>query len=204
MPARRKSRQRALQVLFLWDVRKLSIDEAVQNFYSSLYGAEVEEDTGEDPVDASSVADPFMENLARGTAAHFAEIDELILKRAANWRLERMPNVDRNILRLAIYEMKELKTPPPVVIDEALELARRYSEEDAVPFLNGVLDSVRKLILPDAPIAPNAAEPVAEAPAPEVPTPVAATPATPSAELPPQATRTPSAPIVPPLARRND
>ena len=65
-----------------------------------------------------------------------------------------MPIVDRNVLRLAIYEMKELKTPPAVVIDEALELARRYSETDAVPFVNGVLDSVRKLILPESEAKP--------------------------------------------------
>jgi N utilization substance protein B len=149
MPARRRSRQRALQVLFLWDVRKLPIEEALQTFYSSLYCAEMEEDTGEDnahPIEP----DPFMEALARGTASQSSEIDALILQRAENWRLERMPNVDRNILRLAIYEMQQADTPPPVVIDEALELTRRYSEEEAIPFINGVLDSVRKLIFPDA------------------------------------------------------
>src|SRR5271157_4433736 len=123
MPARRRSRQRALQVLFLWDLRKLPIEEALQTFYSSLYYAEMEEDTGEDnapPIEP----DPFMESLARGVAGHSAELDALILQRAENWRLERMPNVDRNILRLAIYEMKALDTPPAVVIDEALELTR--------------------------------------------------------------------------------
>ena len=60
-----------------------------------------------------------------------------------------MPIVDRNILRMAIYEMKTLGTPPAVVIDEALELARRYSEEEAVPFVNGVLDAIRKIIFPE-------------------------------------------------------
>lgn len=153
MPARRRSRQRALQILFFWDVRKLPIDEAVTTFYSSLYGAELEEDTGDD-YPAPTEPDMFMESLARGTAAQFEAIDQLILKRAENWRLERMPNVDRNILRMAIYEMKDLKTPPAVVIDEALELARRYSEADAVPFLNGVLDSIRKIILPESDVKP--------------------------------------------------
>jgi N utilization substance protein B len=147
MPARRRSRQRALQILFLWDVRKLSINEAVETFYSSLYSAESEEDTGLD-CEQPETPDAFMESLARGTAEHSREIDELIVKRSENWRPERMPNVDRNILRMAIYEMKEEKTPPAVVIDEALELARRYSEEDAVPFINGVLDGVRKLVFP--------------------------------------------------------
>jgi len=139
--------------LFFWDIRKLPIDEAVSIFYRSLYGAEQEEETGDD-YPAPDEPDLFMESLARGTATQFAEIDQLILKRAENWRLERMPNVDRNILRMAIYEMKELKTPPAVVIDEALELARRYSEVDAVPFLNGVLDSIRKIILPESNVKP--------------------------------------------------
>ena len=153
MPARRKSRQRALQVLFLWDLRKLPIDEAIRTFCNSLYSAEQEEETGqENPPPAGP--DVFLETLARGAASHAAEIDALILQRSENWRLERMPVVDRNILRLAIYEMKELDTPAPVVIDEALELTRRYSGEDAVPFVNGVLDSVRKLILPDSAVTP--------------------------------------------------
>jgi len=152
MPARRRSRQRALQILFLWDARSLPIDEALQTFYHSLYFAEMEEDTGEDSVPPME-PDPFMEALARGAAGLAGEIDALILRCSENWRLERMPFVDRNILRLAIYEMKETDTPPPVVIDEALELARRYSEEDAVPFINGVLDSVRKLIFPDSTVA---------------------------------------------------
>lgn len=154
MPARRKSRQRALQVLFLWDLRKLPVDEALQTFYASLFSAEFEEETGEDKPSPAE-PDVFLETLARGASSQAAEIDALILQRSENWRLERMPVVDRNILRLAIYEMKELDTPPPVVIDEALELTRRYSGEDAIPFVNGVLDSVRKLILPDAPPPPH-------------------------------------------------
>jgi N utilization substance protein B len=155
MPARRRSRQRALQILFFWDARKLDIDEAIATFYSSLYGAEQEEDTGDD-YPAPEDPDLFMESLARGTVANSEEIDQLILKRAENWRLERMPIVDRNVLRMAIYEMRDLKTPPAVVIDEALELARRYSEADAVPFVNGVLDSVRKMILPESDVKPAA------------------------------------------------
>ena len=141
MPARRKSRQRALQVLFFADVRKEGIAEAIDAFYPSLYNAEADE-----------VSDVFMENLARGASAQREILDELIAKKAEHWRLDRMPTVDRNILRLAIYEMKDEGTPPAVVIDEALELARRYSEEEAIPFINGVLDSIRKLL--DIPLQP--------------------------------------------------
>ena len=149
MPARRKSRQKAVQVLFVWDSRKVSVDEAIQSFYDSLYTAEAEEETGVEP-EFDAVHDDFMEKLARGTAEIVAELDSYIAKRAENWRLERMPVVDRNILRMAIYEMKTLDTPHAVVIDEALELARRYSEEEAVPFVNGVLDAIRKMLFAEA------------------------------------------------------
>ncbi|MCC7157292.1 MAG: transcription antitermination factor NusB [Bryobacterales bacterium] len=150
MPARRRSRQRALQVLYQWDARKQSIEEAVESFYVTLYSAE--DDPGKPP--AQPPQDPFMESLARGTAACAAELDQLIASRAENWRVERMPIVDRNILRMAIFEMRDLGTPPAIVIDEALEIARRYSEEEALPFINGVLDAVRRLILPESVAAP--------------------------------------------------
>ena len=146
MPARHKSRQKAMQILFLWDFSGLGIDEAISTFYSSLYAAEQEEEKGID-VDVPAAQDLFMETLARGCAQEAESINALIVKCAANWRLDRMPVVDRNILRMAIYELKFVGTPPAVVIDEALELARRYSEEDAVPFINGVLDAVRKTLL---------------------------------------------------------
>lgn len=150
MPARRRSRQRALQVLFEWDLRRsstspLSVDQAIANYYESLY-------SGEDDADAEPLTppdDPFMAVLVRGAIANLDVIDALITQRSQHWRLVRMPAVDRNILRMAVYEMKEQGTPPAVVIDEALELARRYSDEEAVPFLNGVLDGVRRIILPE-------------------------------------------------------
>ncbi len=149
MPARRKSRQRAIQVLFVWDFRKVSIDEAIAAYYDSLYSGEAEEESGIEP-DAPPERDHFMESLSRGTARQSPELDGYIQKRAENWRLERMPIVDRNILRMAVYEMKTESTPAAVVIDEALELARRYSEEEAVPFINGVLDAIRKMLEAEA------------------------------------------------------
>lgn len=151
MPARRKSRQRALQVLFFADVRKHEIAEAIEAYYPSLFNAESDELTG-DELPPPPEPDAFMETLASGAFAQREILDELIAKKAEHWRLDRMPLVDRNILRMAIYEMKDLGTPPAVVIDEALELARRYSEEEAIPFINGVLDSIRKLL--DIPLTP--------------------------------------------------
>ena len=144
MPARRKSRQRALQVLFAWDLIKTPVESAIRSYYTELWGAEYEEET--DEIAPPAAPDGFLEALARGTVANIETLDGLIARRAERWQLGRMPVVDRNILRMAIYEMKYEGTPPPVVIDEALELAKRYSEEEAVPFINGVLDAVRRLL----------------------------------------------------------
>lgn len=88
--------------------------------------------------------DAFMDELVAGTVARLEHIDQQITGHAEHWRIERMPAVDRNILRLAVYEMLFGGTPPPVVIDEALELARRFSNEESVQFINGVLDAVRR------------------------------------------------------------
>lgn len=142
MPSRFRSRQRALQALFQWDLRKQYAEDAIRAFYDSLHTAEREQDPENEP--PAPHQDPFMEQLVRGTVNHAKQIDDLIAKRSAHWRMERMPSVDRNLLRLAVYEMSHEDTPPPVVIDQALELARRFSGDEAVPFVNGVLDAIRK------------------------------------------------------------
>jgi N utilization substance protein B len=136
MPARHRSRQRALQVLFLWDQRKQPIGEAISSFYATL-------ENEDEPV-AAEESDEFMETLVRGASEQAPEIDRRIAEKSANWRLERMPAVDRNILRLAVYEMTGVGTPAPVVIDEALELARQFSGDESVSFINGVLDAVHR------------------------------------------------------------
>lgn len=136
MPARHRSRQRALQVLFLWDQRKQAIEEAISAFYETLASEE------DQPMRAAP--DEFMETLVRGASERASDIDRRITAKSEHWRLERMPAVDRNILRLAVFEMSELKTPAPVVIDEALELARQFSGDESVSFINGVLDAVHR------------------------------------------------------------
>ena len=136
MPARHRSRQRALQVLFLWDLRKQPIDEAISSFYETL-------SQEEDHVPAAA-HDEFMESLVRGASEKSPDIDRRIAEKSEHWRLDRMPAVDRNILRLAGYEMTDLGTPAPVVIDEALELARQFSGDESVSFINGVLDAVHR------------------------------------------------------------
>jgi transcription antitermination protein NusB len=134
--ARHRGRQQALQLLFQWDLRRMPIDDIIVGYYSSLL---VSEETVGRPR-----PDQFAENLLRGVVDDLAGVDDLITRHAANWRLERMPTVDRNILRLAVYEMRRTDTPPAVVIDEALELARQFSSEESVHFVNGVLDAVRR------------------------------------------------------------
>jgi N utilization substance protein B len=121
-----------LQILFLWDARRQPVDDAIDAYYDTLYSEEGPE------------RDPFVAELVRGTVKHAAAIDEQIKKHAEHWRMERMPAVDRNILRLAVYEMVHGETPAAVTIDEALELARKYSNEESVQFVNGVLDAIHR------------------------------------------------------------
>jgi len=132
MPSRRRARQRALQILFLWDARRQPVDEAIDAYYDSLYWEEPPE------------RDVFVRSLVSGTVEHLAEVDEQIAKHAEHWRMERMPAVDRNILRMAVYEMMRGDTPVAVTIDEALELARKFSGEESVLFVNGVLDAIHR------------------------------------------------------------
>ncbi|MGD0015232.1 MAG: transcription antitermination factor NusB [Bryobacteraceae bacterium] len=145
MPSRHRSRQRAFQILFGIEFGGQSPEQAVAAYFDTLYSEEHER---------RPAPDPFMEQLVRGAAARAAEIDQRIAAHSEHWRLERMPAVDRNILRLAIYELLEGASPAAVVIDEALELARRFSGEESVPFINGVLDAVRRELPGQAAIGP--------------------------------------------------
>ena len=135
MPSRRRSRQRALQILYLWDVRRQPVEEAIAAYFDTLYSEESR---------TRPQRDAFLDQLVEGAVEHVEELDRRITRHAEHWRIERMPTVDRNILRLAVYELSHLDTPAAVVIDEALELARRFSNEESVQFVNGVLDAVHR------------------------------------------------------------
>ena len=133
MGARRKARICALQMLFQYDVARPQVDDLTSGYWES-FGDEM-----------GNVARDFSNNLALGAIAHLEEIDELIKKRAEHWRIARMAVVDRNILRLAIYEfLYEADTPKTVVINEALEIARRFSTFEATQFINGILDAIKR------------------------------------------------------------
>jgi len=129
MGIRRKSRELALQMLFQSDMGKQSAAQVEKTFWSTR-----------DAVDGDSR--DFADQLFQTAGDHAAEIDALIQKHAEHWRLERMAAVDRNLLRMAVAEFLTFKTPRAVLINEALEIARKFSGPESVQFINGVLDSI--------------------------------------------------------------
>ncbi len=140
---RRKSRQRAVQVLYQVDMRGLSADAAIDAFFESLVDSE--ESSKEESGD-----DTFLRELVHGTLGKKEALDSKIQSHAQHWKVGRMSAVDRNVLRLGVYEMLYTDTPPPVAIDEAIEVARRFSGDESVAFINGILDAIRKDSLPTA------------------------------------------------------
>ncbi|MEZ5361033.1 MAG: transcription antitermination factor NusB [Bryobacterales bacterium] len=141
MPSRHRARERALQMIFQWEASREEPSKVIDKFWGGL-AAEIGEEQPKE--------DAFANQLLLGVARQSKSLDELIRKHAANWRLERMAAVDRNILRMAIFEMRGGETPPAIVINEALELGRRYSGDQSARFLNGVLDAIRKTLEEEA------------------------------------------------------
>ncbi len=123
-------------MLYQWEVGRVSVAEVRQTFWQH----------GDDLVPAlPDAARAFANSLAAGVAADVESLDPLISEAAARWRIERMNVMDRLILRLAVYEfLHEPETPGSVIINEALELARAFSADEAVAFINGVLDAIRR------------------------------------------------------------
>jgi transcription antitermination protein NusB len=133
--ARRRAREAALQMLYQGEVGRTGAYEAIATYWPAR-----------DPDEAlPDEAREFANDLVRGTTTRMAEIDKLLAAHAQNWRIERMAVLDRLILRMAAYELlADLETPAKVVINEAIELARAYTGDEAVGFVNGVLDAVRR------------------------------------------------------------
>lgn len=159
MGSRREARERALQFLFQCDINPPEdFEAALKLFWESQQLAattsEKTSQTRDKPPESSTPApDPgvvraFANDLIRGAWQHRTTIDALITKHAKNWDLSRMAVVDRNILRIAIYEMLYREDIPPVVsINEAVDIAKKYSTEDSGAFVNGILDKIRTEIL---------------------------------------------------------
>jgi transcription antitermination protein NusB len=132
MGARRRARECALQMLFSYDVTQSSVEELIETYWGEM--AEAAEDVRS-----------FANELVAGAISHLDEIDELIRLRTEHWRITRMAIVDRNLLRLAIFEfLYQPTTPMTVAINEALEIARRFSTHEATQFINGILDAIKR------------------------------------------------------------
>lgn len=130
MAFRRKAREYALQLLYQWELSRTEPKAIEATFWKSTR--------------ALTETRYLSNKLFEAAAAESAAADELIARHARNWRLDRIAAIDRCILRLAICELRRGETPEKVVINEALELAKKFSEPDAVAFLNGVIDAARK------------------------------------------------------------
>src|SRR5215471_16902574 len=132
MGPRRKAREYALQMLFQWDITHDAVEQIVATFFQNQ------------PEESTAIVD-FARSLLAGTIEHVEEIDRLIQRHAEHWRLDRMAIVDRNVLRLATQEfLYDKQTPKTVVINEAIEIARRFSTQESPQFINGILDSIKK------------------------------------------------------------
>src|SRR2546423_10618202 len=147
MGSRRKARECALQMLFAADVAGTRGDQLARTFWSELSDGELEPGAQE-----------FATKLALGTIAHLDEVDERIKSRAEHWRSSRIALVDRNLLPLAVYEFLHESTPRTATINEALEIARRFSTSAATQFINGILDAIKRDLdreSPESPLIPN-------------------------------------------------
>jgi N utilization substance protein B len=133
MGIRRDARECALQMMYQWDLRRDDPRALTETFWDAhAHSLEIRE---------------FADRLVLTTVDHLDAIDKLIERHAKRWRLDRMETVDRNVLRIAVDELlHEKDTPRAVIIDEAIEIARRFSKGDSGDFVNGVLDSIRKEI----------------------------------------------------------
>ena len=134
--SRHQAREAAVQMLYQWEIGKQSMLDVMQTYWSH-------ELTPDAPV--SDELRQFATALTNGVAATVEQLDPMIAEAAENWRLERMAVMDRIILRLAVYEfLHQPDTPSRVIINEALELARTFSTDDSVRFINGILDGIRR------------------------------------------------------------
>jgi N utilization substance protein B len=135
MGTRRKARELAVQLLYQHDLAKTDPLEAMTLFWEHF------------PVDLE--VREFCRQLVLGTVDRLALIDEFLSEASENWSLHRMSVVDRNILRLATYELLDrLDIPPSVSLNEAIEIAKKYSTPDAAVFINGVLDRIKRMVYP--------------------------------------------------------
>lgn len=132
MPSRRRSRERALQMIYQWEVGGGTAERVVRDYFGKLAGSS--------PVDV----DPFAETLFNSVVDDAQALDDVIQRHAREWSLDRISIVVRQLLRLAIAELRAGETPASVVIDEALEVGKRFAGSESTAFVNGILDAARR------------------------------------------------------------
>ncbi|HEY2900064.1 MAG TPA: transcription antitermination factor NusB [Polyangia bacterium] len=139
---RRRSREVALQIIHQMDLSpEMEVGAALRAYFDNLWPDATAHDWDEDGNLPPSVEQPLIEELVRGFAQHRGELDELLAGLSRNWRVERMSPVDRNVIRLGLYELKYNQSVPiNVVINEAIELAKRFGTAEGAGFVNGMLD----------------------------------------------------------------
>jgi N utilization substance protein B len=141
MGQRRKSREIALQMLYQMEMTGQLPHEVIELYYELESG-----DDNKKP-DAAALARPFAEELVKGVYSHRDKLDTMIVGASENWRLERMSIIDRNVLRIALYEMLyHLEIPPKVSLNEAIDLGKTFGSPDSGAFINGVLDHLLREI----------------------------------------------------------
>lgn len=140
-PERSRAREAALQLLYRSEVGRLDVEGALRDYWSGaddyLEGA------------AEFSVREFAEELFHGVRAEQSGLDELISVSLTNWRIERVALIDRLVLRIAAFELKRKSDPPAVIIDEAIELARRFGGDESARFVNGVVDGMRRKLTRD-------------------------------------------------------
>jgi N utilization substance protein B len=142
MGSRRRGREVALQVLYQLDVQEQLSDDAALALFWRSFAVRDEDVSGEKgPENDDDESRAFAETLVRGVRSELVTIDALLARASRNWRVERMARVDRNLLRLAVWELKWSKdVPAKVAINEAIEIAKRYGTAESPAFVNGILD----------------------------------------------------------------
>jgi N utilization substance protein B len=131
MGRRTKARECAFQMLYQWDMTREPMDRVIQAYWKVR--------------STTDLTRALADRLARGAQAEVERLDAEIVKVARNWRFDRIAAVDRNIIRLGAFELlRDAATPSPVIIDEAVEMARRFGEADSTAFVNGVLDAIMR------------------------------------------------------------
>ena len=130
---RRKGREAALKILFQMDLAASQADEAIEGYWENF--------------DLEAEGDEYADSLVQGFDQHRDQIDKTIQEASAHWRLERMARVDRNVLRIGTYELLYCPdVPTRVILDEAIELGKRFGSEESGAFVNGVLDRVAQAV----------------------------------------------------------